>query len=312
MRRFLVTGANGFVGRALTSELAAAGFELTLALRNPRATSGPHREVTVGDISGATDWSEALRDCAGVLHLAGQIPARGVTEERFRVVNDEATARLAKQAAAAGVRFFMLMSSMAAITDNASERTVSDATPARPVSAYGRSKLAAERHIEAFTADGGTGVALRPPMIYGAAAGGSWGMLQKLAATGLPLPLGAVHNRRTGLSIGNLNDAILTVVRAGEAAPTGAYVVADANPIGLTQMLRLLRQGMGLPPRLLPVPPFLLAKPLMLAGKKGMANSLFEDLVIDAGRFRDAFGWTPPENVLDAVRKSGADYVKKQ
>ena len=313
MSRILVTGANGNVGRALTPRLAAAGYELTLALRRPRPVGaegrGTQREIVVGEISGKTDWREALRECSAVVHLAGQIPARGVTEERFRIVNDEATAQLAEQAAACGVRLFILMSSMAAVTDNASDEVVSDATLPLPVSPYGRSKLAAERHVVAFASSGLAGVSLRPPMIYGASAGGSWGQLQKLAATGLPLPFGAVHNRRSGLSIDNLNNAVVTVISAGDKAPGGAFVVADSDPISLSEMLSLLRKGMGLPPRLVPVPPYLLSGPLRLAGKRTLANSLFGDLVIDACRFREAFGWSPPEKVGEAVVRSGACYV---
>ena len=309
MERILVTGANGFIGRALVARLSSDKFDLTLAVRTalPDAAA-QHRYVVVGDISARTDWSQALGGCRTVVHLAGVIPRRGVSEERFRVVNDEATASLVEQAHKSGVRRFVLLSSLAAITDNACPDIVSDMQAPRPVSAYGRSKLAAERHVTAFAGEGREGVSLRPPMVYAGTAGGSWALLQKLAASRLPLPFGAVRNRRAALSLDNLTDAVATVVGTKEPVAGGAFIVADEDPVGLAEMLLLLRQGMGLAPRLFPVPRPLLSGPLRMVAPR-LAKSLLDDLVVDAGAFRDTFGWTPPEDVHEAMRRSGADYA---
>lgn len=312
MTRILVTGGTGFVGREILSRLAQDGFQTTLAVRKPPAHVDPGKDssrlAVVGDISAATDWREALEGCSAVLHLAGQVPRRGVTEEMLRRVNDEATLRLVEQSQAAGIKRFVFMSSMAAITDNAAVAIISDDSPPRPVSTYGRSKSAGEKHVSAFAAANGVGISLRPPMIYGAAAGGSWGMLQRLAATGLPLPFAAVNNRRSAIAIENVVSATIAAL-THEAPASGGYVVADTQPLGLGEMVRLLRAGMGLPARLIPVPPALLSTPLRMLGKTPLANSLFGDLIIDSSRFRTAFDWTPEVDPREAILRSGQSFM---
>jgi UDP-glucose 4-epimerase len=318
MDHVLITGASGFFGRAIVSRLAVAGHTLTLASRRPAtipaatapAATTPHRHVHVGDLSGSTDWRDALEGCTTVVHLAAQVPGSGVSEERFRIVNDEATAALTRQAAARGVRRFIFISSIFAITGNASDAIVSDSSEPAPTSAYGRSKLAAERHVDAFAERGDRiGISLRPVMGYGADAAGNWRLLQKLAATGLPLPFGAVTNRRSLIGIGNLADAISAVVAKRDDAPNGAFAIADIDPVSLSEMLRLLREGMKQPARLISVPPVMLSGLLHAAGRGTIAQSLLGDLVVDASRFRQTFSWSPPQDIRDGIRRSGADFA---
>jgi UDP-glucose 4-epimerase len=308
MKRILVTGSTGYVGREVVSRLTSAGFQLTLGLRTRLTGEGKelHRQVIVGDISGNTNWREALSDCEIVIHLAAQTPGRGVGEEHFRRVNDEATATLVEQAASSGVRLFVFMSSILAVTGNASDEIVTDYSPPMPISAYGRSKLAAERYVADFVCSSRAGVSLRPVMVYGAGAAGNWRLLQKLAASAVPLPFGAVRNRRSLISLSNLADAVVTVALAGEQAASGTFAVADTEPISLSEMLSLLREGMGLPRRLVPVPPALLSAVLHFTSR---SKSLLGDLVADSGRFCEAFGWSPPETIRDGIRRSGADYA---
>jgi UDP-glucose 4-epimerase len=268
-----------------------------------------HRHVGVGALSGTTDWGEALDGCTAVVHLAAQLPGRDATEDILRTVNDEATAALVQQASSSGVRQFVFMSSIGAITGNASSAVITDATDPSSTSAYGRSKLAAERHVTAFSGQGRVGVSLRPPMVYGADAGGNWRLLQKLAASGLPLPMGSVGNRRSMIGVDTLADAVAAVLAQRDDAPGGAFALADTDPISLTEALRLLREGMSRPARLIPVPPSLLSGLLRAAGKGGMVDSLLGDLVIDSSRFRNTFGWGPKESIRDGIRRSGAGFA---
>ena len=308
MTRVLITGASGFVGRAVVARLASAGFELTLGAR--ARTASPHRQVAVGDISGTTDWAQALEGCAAVVHLAAQTPIPGATEEQFRTVNDEGTATLVRQAADAGVGQFLLMSSLYVATRKSTPEVVTDATPPPPPSdSYSRSKLAAEQHVAGFAAEGGAGISLRPAPVYGASGTGNWRMLQKLAASNLPLPLGSVRNRRSMISATNLADAVAAVVSKGAGAQSGAFVIADSEPLGLADVLRLLREGMGLRPRLLPMPPALMSGLLKIARKEAIAASLLGDLVVDSSGFRRTFGWSPPDSIRDGGRRSGAEYA---
>ncbi|TWH28755.1 MULTISPECIES: NAD-dependent epimerase/dehydratase family protein [unclassified Aminobacter] len=313
MERILITGASGYIGKALVSKLLPTGVGLTLALRRSlphgTASGGQVNHVVVGDISDATDWSEALRDCGTVVHLAGQTPGRGVDDERFYVVNDKATSRLTEQAVASGVRVFVMMSSIAAVVGHAADSIITDDTYPVPTSAYGRSKLAAESHVAKFSLAGGIGVSLRPPMVYGAAAGGNWRLLQKLAASNLPLPFGAIRNQRAMISIDNLVDAILAVISTINTAPSGAFAVADSKHIGLAEMLRLLREGMKLPARLVSCPPSFLSASLQLIGKGAVVDSLLGDLVVDSSRFCETFSWMPAEDIRNGMRRAGAEYI---
>lgn len=315
MERILVTGASGLVGRAVTAQLSAAGYALTLAGRtadSPFATANTHRYVGVGTLSGRTDWRKALEGCTVVVHLAAQVPGPKVAEISFRTVNDEATAALVQQAGSGDIRRFVFMSSIFAVTGNASSAVVTDTTAPAPTSAYGRSKLAAEHHVAAFSGQGRLGVSLRPAMVYGASAAGNWHLLQKLAASGLPLPLGSVHNRRSMIGIETLADAVATVIARRNNAPAGVFAISDSDPISLAEALHLLREGMSRPARLISVPPSLLSGLLRAVGKGGIVNSLLGDLVVDASRFRSTFGWEPKESIRDGIRRSGADFAAKQ
>src|SRR5690606_6393350 len=128
-----------------------------------------------------------------------------------KVVNDEGTANLVRQTSEAGIRHFILLSSILAVTENSASKCLDDHSCPRPTSYYGLSKLAAEKHAADFTRSGGIGVSLRSPLIYGVDAGGRWKQLQRLAASGVPLPFGAVNNRRSLIAVENLADAIATV-----------------------------------------------------------------------------------------------------
>jgi len=306
MTQVLLTGSTGFVGRKVAARLTQAGYAVRKAVRH-RGQRGD--VVAVGSIGPETDWRGALDGCTAVVHLAARTPGRGVQEAEFSSVNDRGTARLAEQADAAGIGTFLLMSSIFALTENAHKGVVDDRSASRAVLPYGRSKLAAESHVAAFAAAGRAGISLRPPLVYGAEATGNWRLLQKLAATGMPLPFGAARNRRTMISVDNLADAVVAALRGATPERSGAYAVADSESLSLAEILACLREGMGKPARLVPVPATLMATPLKLAGRGAIAQSLLGDLEIDSSRFRAAFDWSPPENAREAIRRSGREFA---
>lgn len=309
MKRICMTGGRGFIGECLVRALAQAGHALTLAVRRC-AEDTPDAgipTIEVGDIGPLTDWRPALEGCDTVVHLAGQTPGAGVAPERFDAVNDLGTARLAEQCAEVGVKTFVFASSIFAVVDHVFDGVVDDKTAPRATTPYGRSKLAAESHVDAFAGEGRVGVSLRPPLVFGARAKGNWHALQRLAASGLPLPFGLVRNRRSLISVENLCNAFARVVR--EPVQAGVFCVADADVVSLADMLRFLRAGMGLSPRLLPVPPVALEVGLGALGRTEMAQSLLGDLTVDASRFREVYGWTPPVRTEDAVHASGRAFV---
>ena len=312
MERILVTGASGFVGRRLLQRLSANGAAVTVAIRSSSSHPAPVEGVCpsiVGSIGPSTDWRNALADCDCVIHLAAQVPGRNVEARGFDAVNNQGTARLVEQAAAAGVRSFIFLSSIFALVDNASSEPLHDRSVSRAQSPYGLSKLAAEKHVAEFAGAGRTAVSLRPPLVYGASAKGNWRLLQKLAASPLPLPFGLVQNRRSLISIDNLVDAIIAAVSAGEGGQSGEFAVAEGEPVSLCQIVSLLRRGMGRSSRLLPIPPAMLELGLRLIGRGQMASSLLGNLEVDSTRFRDAYRWSPLFETQEGIRRSAAEFI---
>jgi len=311
--RILITGANGFVGRHVLGALAQAGYPLTLAHRRGRAPAGAagHRLVEIDGIGPTTDWSTALDDCETILHLAGQVPRRGIDAGELHEVNAAGTGRLVEQARAAGVRRFVLLSSVATVVDERAAGVIDEKMPPAPVlSAYGASKAEAERHVAAFARDGRTGIAIRPPLVYGAEAKGTWAALQRMAASGLPLPFASIDNRRSMIAVDNLAVALLAAVSVSRVRDvSGAYFVADSGTASVRDIFTWLRQGMGISPRLVPVPPSLLRGAFTLVGLGRPVARLLGDLAIDSGLFRRTFDWTPPLDTEQGVKRSGAAYV---
>lgn len=302
------------MGRRLVAKLASEGHELTLAGRSAAANGASgNTAITVGGIGPETDWREALNRCDVAIHLAAQVPARGVAPEDFDRVNNRGTARLAEQAFDAGARLFVLLSSVHAVADNSAEGVVSGDTPSVAVTApYGRSKLAAETHVADFSHAGRVGISIRSPLIYGWDAKGNWALLQRLAASRLPLPFGAIRNRRNLIAVDNLADALAAVVSAPlNQDASGVYSVADAEAVSLADIVGWLREGMGRSPRLLPIPDSSLRLLLRTVGQERIVRSLLGDLEVDSSRFRAAFRWTPPLTAKEAIRASAAGYLLK-
>lgn len=310
--RILVTGHSGFVGSALVRLLLGAGYVLSLAGRTANADPNrAFRSFAVGNIGPSTEWRPALEECEAVVHLAAQVPAPGSSGTLMREVNDLGTARLVEQAIVTGVKRFVLLSSVFAGVDHSSDTVIDERFPSAPSTSYGRSKLAAESHVIAFAGSGRCGIALRSPIVYGATAAGNWDLLQRLAASGMPLPFGAVRNRRTLIAVENLTDALLKLVSLPhEALQPGVYMVSDNETMSLAEMLCYLRSGMGLPQRLLPVSPILLETALSILNRKAVAKSLLGNLEINSALFRHTFDWAPKISAPEAIARSGEAFIR--
>ena len=305
LSRVLVTGASGFVGRMLVERLVRDGVAVHAAGRAaPDFNHEAVRSFAVGAVGSETDWGPSLGGCDIVVHLAAQVPVAGISAEAFDEVNDRGTARLVDQARAAKVRRFVHLSSVFAIVENAASDPVSEATPAAPTTRYGISKLAAELHVKQA---GGT--ILRPPLVYGVGAQGNWRLLERLAASGIPLPFGAVRNRRSLIAVDNLVSAISHLVELPNSSSFGGtYMIADSEPVSLAQIIMALRAGMGMPPRLFAVPGVAMKAALTALGRQRIAKSLLDDFVVDAKLFGSTFGWVPSVAPADGIRAAGAAY----
>jgi UDP-glucose 4-epimerase len=288
--RILVTGASGFVGRALVTELAAGGRSVRAAMRQPADVFPRSVEVVaVSDLTKPVEWRPLLRDVETVVHLAGIAhTGSGVPEDAYDRVNRLATAELANAARAIGLRHLIFMSSIRAQSGPSSIGILRETDPPRPTDAYGRSKLAAE---DAVRAAGVPFTILRPVLIFGPGVKGNMARLMAIARTPWPLPLGLCRNRRSLLARQNLIGAIHTVLDS-PVARGETYIVADTTPLTLAQIVTALRAGERRRPGLLPVPPVLMAAALRAVGRADEWERLGGASVVDPAKLLSA-GWVP-------------------
>lgn len=297
--RTLVTGATGFIGRAVMSRLGLAGFD-ALGTTRRRVVPG-HRFVQVPDIGPDTEWSDVLGGVRTVVHLAARVHVGDSGADSLtahRQVNRDGTIRLSAAAARAGVSTFIFVSSIAAVCQH-SDAPVDESTPCAPRSPYGISKYEAEQALLSQPS-GMRLVIVRPPMVYGAGAPGNFGRLVRLIRTGLPLPLGAMNNARSFVAVDNLADAL--VVAAGDVRAAGIYHVADDQPLSTPELVRLIADATNSRAHLVRVPPRLLRAGARLIGASDAIERLISSLPVDSGRFRRAVGWQQPLTTVEAFR----------
>ncbi|MEP7300059.1 MAG: NAD-dependent epimerase/dehydratase family protein [Caldimonas sp.] len=298
LRRVAVTGASGFVGRALCRRLLAEGVAVRALVRGASTglTTGCEAHV-IGDLEAAShDWPAALRDVDAVFHLAAIANA---ATGPVRAVNVHATRGLARAAFAGGCRLVHVSSIK--VHGDAGRVVVNEQAPLLPDDDYGRSKLEGERAIEAAGAEAaGQWVALRPPIVYGPGDRGNFARLIRLACSGLPLPLARVPNRRSMIHVDALADALVRAATL-EIAPNRALVVAGGPPLSTPEWLRLIAGAAGRPLRLWSLPPAWLQAGASLLGVGGAAQRLLGSLEVDDARWRRLAGWQPPISQEDAV-----------
>jgi UDP-glucose 4-epimerase len=306
VRRVLVTGASGFIGRAVIAAFAKDGYALRAAVRSPpQPPFGAGVEVIRHpDLAEPIDWGPLLEGTDAVIHLAGIAhTGRGVVPELYDRVNRLATDQAARAAAKAGVGRFVFVSSIRAQCGPAAESVLTERDPALPTDDYGRSKLAAE---VAVRASGVPYTILRPVLLYGPGAKGNFAALVRAAGSPWPLPAKQFTNRRSLLGIANFIAALSFVLATPDTAGE-TYVVADPGaPPSLAALIALLRQAQGRRPRLLPLPASLVELPLRALGRGDLWQRLGGNLQVAPDKLIAA-GWQPPHDTrsgLTAMVKS--------
>jgi nucleoside-diphosphate-sugar epimerase len=312
----LVTGANGFVGRGVVDALSKSSFGVRTAVRHSsRASSLAGHEAVVGDISPDTQWEEALLGVSMVVHLAARVHVMHDTTTdpltEFRKVNVLGTERLAREAARAGVRRFVYVSSIKVNGEstNAHSGAFAEKNAPNPQDPYGVSKWEAEQALHRVAQETGLEVVIvRPPLVYGPGVGANFLRLLKLVHKGVPLPFGLINNQRSLVYVGNLANAIITCLE--HPAATGqTYLVSDGEDVSTPELIRHVAHALGRPARLLAVPPALLRVAGQLTGKSSEVERLLDSLVIDSSKIRRELGWAPPFTMEQGLAET-ADWYK--
>lgn len=312
----LVTGATGFVGCALVHRLVADTPTQRIAIAVRKAgVVWPCQVVPflIADLLADTDWSEALNGVQQVVHSAARVHVmREIIADsliEYRRVNVEGTLSLARQAADAGVRRFVFISSVKVNGESMQLESPfrPDDVPA-PRDAYGISKMEAEQGLrEIANKTGMEVVIIRSPLVYGPGVKANFASMMRWLKRGVPLPLGAIHNKRSMVSLGNLVDLIMTCL-SHPAAANQTFMVSDGEDVSTTELLHRMGQAMGHPARLVSVPESLLKVTANLLGKADMAQRLCGSLQVDISKTRELLDWTPPLTLDEGLAQTALGF----
>lgn len=304
----LVTGANGFVGAEIVRQMRAEGGAVRLAVR---ASTGAADEVPVGEVGPDTDWSAALSGVDRVIHCAARVHQMDDRAAEplaaFRAVNRDGSAALARQAAEAGVKRVIFLSSIKVNGETTNGRppfTADDAPD--PQDPYGVSKWEAEQALHAVAAETGLEVAIiRPPLVYGPGVRANFARMVSWVAHERPLPFGLCRNQRSLVSVTNLASLVIAASRHTDAA--GATLLAsDGETVSVRDLLSRIGFAFGRPARLLPVPPALLRLAGSLTGQRAAIDRLCDPLVVDGEPARRLLGWHPPATMAETLAQMAA------
>ena len=312
--RVLITGATGFIGHTLVDRLSLEGSQVRAVSRRTVSNFPANVELKlVGDLTPNIDWGTTLAGvdkvvhCAARTHVLNDNAVDSLAE--FRLVNSASTLNLARQAAGAGVRRFVFISSIGVNGTETFGKAFSAGDKEAPHSPYAISKNEAEKGLRRIAWETGLEVVvIRPPLVFGAGAPGNVAKLLRIVNKEMPLPLGAIQNRRSLVALDNLID-LIAVCLHHPAAANETFLVSDGEDLSTTALLRRLAAALGKHVHLIPVPVVMVRFILRLMGMGKMAQQLCGSLQVDMRKTRDLLGWTPPVSTDDGLKQTAQNFL---
>jgi len=314
MSQLLVTGATGFVGSFLCERASQEGWTVRRAVRRSEVRDD---DVVVDDLGAATDWLTALKGIEVVVHLAARVHVMNDTATNplaeFRRVNVEGTLNLARQAVSAGVKRFVFISSIKVNGESTplNQPYTAEDKPV-PVDPYGISKYETEVGLRDLAKETGLEVVIiRPPLVYGPGVRANFMSMMRWLSRGVPLPFGAIHNKRSLIALDNFVDLIITCIDHPSAS-NQTFLVSDGVDLSTTELLQKVSFSLGKPSRLISVPVSILSIAARLLGKRDVAQRLLGSLQVDITKTHDLLEWTPPMSVDEALHKTAQAFLQQQ
>ncbi len=328
--KVLVTGATGFVAAGVIARLAVdARYHVRAAVRFDSARFPPEVETAViGELGPDTPWQHTLEGVDAVIHLGARVHVMrdSVTDPlaEFRRVNVAGTLSLARAAAVAGVKRFVFLSSVKVhgegcyvstgqrSSDWVSQFPYTETDTLAPRDAYGVSKLEAETGLRRIASETDMAVVIiRSPLVYGPGVKANFLSMIRWLYKGVPLPMGAVHNKRSLVALANLVDLIV-VCLDHPAAANQIFLVSDNEDLSTTELLNRMSVALGVHARLFPVPVWFLKSGAALIGRRAMAERLLGTLQVDSSKVREVLHWQPPVSVDEALRQTAEDFLARR
>lgn len=317
--QIVLTGATGFVGGAILNRLQREQkYPVTAVVRGGSALQlSAVPVIRINTFDGDTQWQNHLESADVIIHSAARVHVMNDVESdplaAFRKINVEGTLNLARQAAASGVRRFIFISSIKVNGEGTKPGTAytADDVPA-PADPYGISKMEAEQGLRQLAAQTGMEVVIiRPVLVYGPGVKANFLNMMRWLSKGIPLPFGAIHNRRSLVALDNLVDLVVTCI-SHPAAANQTFLVSDGDDLSTTALLSKMANALQRPARLIPVPSWMLETGATLLGKKALSQRLCGSLQVDISKTRTLLGWTPPISVDQALMATALHFKEHQ
>lgn len=319
-KTILVTGANGFIGKAVCMELSRKGMPVRACVRSEKSAHSLQQHflnqslpplvcLVTGDLSLEQNWQEALQGVDTVIHCAALAHTPAAKKQSqldiFKRVNADASENLALQAKTMGVRRFIFLSSIG-VLGNSNQRAFNESSAIEPKAAYAQAKWEAEQRLSII--NGIEMVIIRPPLVYGQGARGNFNLLLKLIQKQIPMPFASIRNSRQFIGIHNLVDFMITCIDAKQAA-NQVFVIADNEIVSTSDFIRKIAKGLNQKTRMLPIPTTLLRVLFNSTGMGRLNEQLLNNLEIDTQKAQTLLKWQAPYTIEEQIQR---DFCKKK